>query len=445
MKSINDTVLNKSFYIESLGCSKNQVDSEAIGASLINDGWTWVDNIEESSLIIVNTCGFIEGAKKEAVDVLFDIRNQYPDKKVIAAGCLVQRYQFDLAKGMEQIDGFYGARSPEQIIDLLNSKEEHPVLAPEVKFPTLSRKKLLSNKGSAYVKISEGCSHDCAFCAIPLIKGKLISRPLSHIVEEIRELLDNDIFEIILVSQDTAGYGSDRGELELVKLLKEILKIDKDFWLRLLYLHPDVISGDLISLMEEDSRLLPYLDLPLQHVSKNQLKVMGRKGDFETYSKLINDIRRRLPMAVIRSTYLTGFPGETEQDYRQFLKFQEEVGFEWLGVFTYSREEGTRAYHMGGLIEPLFLKNKAKKRKEQVERRQLELTNKKMEKFIGQELIVLIEELIPDSSLAIGRTYLQAPEVDGSTVVHGDSFNIGDRIRCTVKKVNGFDLECVPL
>lgn len=436
----------KKFYVENLGCAKNQVDSEQMGAALIDKGWDWVEQPEDSDVILVNTCGFIKAAREESVDVLLEMRKHYPGKKVIAAGCLVERYQDELPKSIPELDGFLGARAPEEIVKLVGDMEEKqgtsPVRIAPTAHPQLNRPKLLSLPGSAYVKIAEGCSHDCSFCAIPQFKGKLSSRPIADIVSEIAGLLSQGKREIILVSQDTAGYGSDwDGQLKLVDLVREILKLEHSFWLRLLYIHPDIFPYELLDIMEQDSRLIPYLDIPLQHVSQKQLRAMNRRGSLGQYSELLGEIRSKLPHAVIRTTYLTGFPGESKEDFDEFSQFQTKVGVEWLGVFCYSREEGTKAYDWHAPFISSFLAKAAKQRKAIVEERQRGIAAERMKRFVGQELDVLIEECYKDEQLSLGRAYLQAPEVDGSVLVYSREHAPGSLIRCKVIKSNGLDLE----
>jgi len=427
------------FSIESLGCAKNQVDSEELIAHLERAGLTWVADPEQAEAVIVNSCGFITSAKEESIRTALELKSRFPGKKVLLAGCLVARYGEELTRALGELDGFAGLRDPQALERLLVPG------APGAQVPTgkprrsgQSRRHLLSFPGSAYLKIAEGCGNRCSYCAIPLIRGPLSSRPRAEVVEEARGLLAAGVREIVLIAQDLASYGADRaGGGELPVLLRELLDLPGEYWLRCLYLHPDHFPEELLALAAADSRLLPYFDLPFQHASPAVLRRMGRRGTAEGYLALLARIRAALPRAVLRSTFLVGFPGETEEDFRVLLDFQREAELDWAGFFTYSREEGTAAYSLG----PRVGAKRTESRKRELERAQQAITERRLERHVGAQLEVLIEEPVRGEALALGRAYLQAPEVDGLVVVKAAGLEAGRRCRVRIERRNGVDLE----
>ncbi len=435
------------FYIESLGCAKNQVDSEVMIAGLEKSGHHWVNDPEGAELIIVNTCGFINDAKEESIQTSLALKSRFPRKKIVMAGCLVERYEKDLRNDLAEIDGFAGLGRLKKIgrIAAGLSADLPPGELPEVKDspepdPALKRERFFSYPGSAFVKAAEGCSNCCTYCAIPIIRGKLESRSREEILAEIKNLFNKGIHEINLIAQDLASFGRDRGLSELPELLKDISALSGRFWLRLLYLHPDKFPLEILDIIAGDDRILPYFDIPFQHASDRVLPRMGRTGSKESYLALVEKIRDRLPGAVIRSTFLIGFPGETEEDFRVLLDFQENSSLDWLGVFTYSREEGTQAFVYPGRVKEAA----ASKRKLELEKRQTVITEKRLESFLGRKLDVLIEEPVKGENLYLGRAYLQAPDVDGLVVVNAERLEPGRVVRARIVRRNGFDLEAVP-
>jgi ribosomal protein S12 methylthiotransferase len=417
------------YFLDPFGCAKNQVDAELIMARFNGAGWTEIDDPAGADLIIVNSCGFIEAAKRESINAVLAWKKQFPEKKILLAGCLVQRYRTELEESLVEADGFAGCdeldRTPEIAEGLF--ARPRPVLPPVAGLTAVSSpqpiqsnqscktglRPLLGFPGSAYVKIAEGCNNRCSFCAIPLIRGPLCCRPVPDIVEECKQLLDRGVKELCLIGQDIASYNP-----SLSALLEAIAALPGAFWVRLLYLHPDHFSPDILSIPEADKRFLPYFDIPFQHASSRLLSLMGRNGTPETYLRLLDMIRTRLPDAVIRSTFLTGFPGETEEDFEQLLDFQKQAALDWLGTFCYSGEEGTAAYSMKGKVA----KSIALRRKALIEEAQISITEERMNRFIGRTLDVLVEEeLCGESSgqdgLWLGRLFCQAPEVDGAAVI----------------------------
>lgn len=407
--------------------------------SLLNSGWQRVDNPAQARLIVVNTCGFIEPAKAESIEVCLQFKRHFPHKKLVMAGCLTERYSAELKRDLPEIDAFWGNKNPAAINQLLRDmggNNKKPGKQKKPKTGNIMRRQFLSYTGSVYVKIAEGCNNRCTYCSIPLIRGELKSRPAEGIIAEIQALLALGKKEIILIAQDLASFGRDRGKAELIPLIKQILTIQGQYWLRLLYIHPDHFPLSLLKLMEQDKRLLPYVDIPFQHASSRILKNMGRIGSAEKYLALIQAIRTSLPYSAIRSTLLAGFPGERDEDFKQLLDFQKQARINWLGVFAYSQEEQTAAY----AYKPQLKKSLKKGRKAILESRQLAITEKWLQSFIGRQLIVLIEENVAGSDFNLGRSWFQAPEVDGLIVVRGTNIKPGTFRRVHVLKRDGMDL-----
>lgn len=442
-------------YLESLGCAKNQVDSEVMLAALISAGHHAVDDSAQADLILVNTCGFIQPAKQESIDVSLALAGAHPDTPVVMTGCLSQRYATDLAAEMPEIAGFLGNRAPSQVVSLLERVlGGRRVVTADASVPpnAIRRTQLLSLPGSAYLKVAEGCDNRCSFCAIPLIRGAVRSRSISSIVTEARDLLDRGILEINLVAQDLGSFGRDRGSQELVPLLRALTADSRHFWIRLLYIHPERVPTDLLSVMADEPRVLPYLDLPFQHASTPVLREMGRSGSAEEYLRLLATIRERLPNPVIRSTALVGFEAESDAAFQELCAFQEAAELDWLGVFTYSPEEGTPAYLPTPSGQPARRGRPSRKeaalRRDHLMRRQQEISTARMRRFVGQDLELLIEEPVAEEPLAIGRGYPHAPEVDGAVVLHvrpEAPAVAGSAVRCRVIQANGLDLEAVPI
>ena len=437
----------KCFYVENLGCSKNQVDAENMISTLSEVEWISVDDPDRADLIIINTCGFIKSAKEESINTILDFCNAYPEKKIIAAGCLSQRYNEQLIKMIPELSGVFGSMAPSHIPEVIESvfTDEKPVLIPETDLKVTSRKKFFSFDRSVYVKIAEGCNNRCTYCAIPIIKGDLKSRPVADIISEIKQLISDGAFELNLIAQDLAGFGTDRGSKELPLLLREISALKGDFWIRLLYIHPDRFIHEIVDIIAEDKRFLPYFDIPFQHASEKVLRKMGRQGTADSYLNMIQVIKVRLPEAVFRSTFMTGFPGEKDSDFQMLLDFQEKAEINWVGFFTYSREEDTPAWSYRGTLATRFSEKKAEKRKAILEERQTEISQRLLDSFINKEFKVLIEEKVGEENMYLGRACFQAPEVDGLIIVHAENIRPGDVVQTRIIKRNGMDLEAVSL
>lgn len=443
------------FYIDQHGCAKNQVDGEEIAARLEDNGHEYVASAETADLVIVNSCGFIESAKRESIEATIAIKARWPGKKVLLAGCLAQRYPEALLGDMAEADGIFGNADLSLVADAalktLGGDREAivPAQPDAIGGSYYSRHRLFDFPGSTYVKVTEGCDNCCTYCAIPLIRGRLRSRSVEDIVDECRALIGRGIREINLIGQDLGAYGRDRGPRNpaaggnapgLADLLAALSALEGDFRVRTLYIHPDHFPEGILSVMARDKRILPYFDLPLQHASERVLKAMNRKGSPRVYLDLIAKIRASLDDAMIRSTFLVGFPGETDEDFEELRRFQDEAKLDWLGVFTYSREENTPAYGMKGRVA----KKIAEGRKASIETAQEAITGERLQRFIGRTVEVLAEERVEGETLTLGRAWMQAPDVDGLTVVKGD-FAPGTTCMARIVGVNGVDLEAEPL
>ena len=448
MKSDSD---NRYLYIENLGCAKNQVDAEVLACALEKDGWVLTEDVGKADLIFVNTCGFIESAREESIDTFFSLRNQHPKAKVVISGCLAQRYADELKDQIPEADGIFGNRDLAKVNDFVKkiSGKETELVVPEYPDPDadiFERNELFNYPGSAYLKISEGCNHRCGFCAIPLIRGSLRSRPEAKILKEAKTLAAKNIREINLIAQDLAAYGTDwDGKSHFLELLQEIVDIEGDFKVRLLYIHPDAFPLELLDMIKTSDKILPYFDIPIQHASAKLLRPMKRVGDEKIYTELITRIRTVLPECVIRTTIMLGFPGETDEDFDKVFEFVKNNRFNWMGSFVYSREEGTYAYGLTTEKDHKALTKVAKTRQKKLQKLQERITEECLQSFVGKEYDVLIEELVEGEDLAIGRIWAQAPEVDGLTVVMGRDMVPGSIYRCGITKVNGIDLEAVKL
>ena len=450
---------NRKFFLDQHGCAKNQVDGEIIISRLENLGYKKTENASDADLIIVNSCGFISSAKEESINAVIDARTCYPKAKILLAGCLAERYADVLEKDLPEADGFFGNGNLSKIDDVVFSlfNNQRPVvIPPQLGVCCGDRNTMLSFKGSAYVKITEGCNNHCTFCAIPIIRGELRSRKISEIVEEIKNLVEHrGVYEINLIGQDLAAYGcgktdnvcgdglngykaifedlkspvinsrdfsgNENEKSYLARLMEEISKLSGKFWIRLLYIHPDHFSSDILDIMKRDSRFLPYFDIPFQSGDETIIKSMNRKGDFSSYTKLVGTIRSTFPESCIRTTFLTGFPGETDENAGNTRDFLNEIKSDWSGCFEYSSEDGTPASKMRKKVPEKI----AVKRSGELKKLQSKITRESLKKRVGKIYDVLIEEIIEnhegtDEGLAIGRAWFEAPEVDGSFVVRYD-------------------------
>jgi ribosomal protein S12 methylthiotransferase len=427
------------YALETLGCAKNQVESELMTSALGACGFLYTENAGEADVIIVNSCGFIESAKRQSINAVLELRKEHPDKKIILAGCLAARYAKELRESLSEADGVFESLNASEIgpwlCDILGIEKND---FPSERLPPGERR-LLSPAGSAYVRISDGCSNRCSFCAIPLIRGGLRSRPIEDVSAECRALIGRGVKELCLIAQDSASFGLDLyGERRLADLLRAILEIEGDFWVRILYLHPDHFPYSLIPVMRQDARAVPYFDLPFQHASQKMLRAMNRKGGAKEYLDLINILRNELD-AVIRSTFLLGFPGESEADFEELLDFQLKARLDWMGSFTYSREEGSPSFALKNRPG----KKTALERKQRVDEAQSPITHNRLARLTGSvQQVIVEEETDAENGLYIGRPRCAAPEVDGCAVIYSPKpLKNGTFAKGLTTAAAGFDLQ----
>ena len=426
-----------------LGCPKNEVDTDYMMGITFNDNkYEYEENPINADVIVINTCGFIEDAKEESVDTILQAAKYKEDEIIdalIVTGCLTQRYKNELMDEIEEIDAVLGTGTFDQIKktidDVLESKKrfnriDKPIFDFNQKLERFNTKNHYS-----YVKIAEGCNNNCSYCSIPFIRGPLNSRKMEDIIEEVKILVKNGTKEIILTAQDTTEYGKDLyGERKLVDLLKELVKINKLKWIRLLYSYPEHINDKLIEVIKENDKICNYLDIPVQHSSNRIRKEMRREGTTEELLNVIEKLREEIPDIALRTSMIVGFPGETKDDFDNLKDFIKVVKFDRLGVFQYSQEEGTKAAKMIDQID----KNTKEKRYNKIMEIQQDISYNKNRKYIGKEIEVIIDEKIEDEF--IGRTVYDAPEIDNTVYVRGKNINIGDIIKIKITDAFEYDL-----
>ena len=415
----------------SLGCAKNLVDSENILGLLKHDGYTITNTIEDSDIIIVNTCGFIDSSKKESIETIFEMLSY--NKKVVVTGCLAERYEEELRKEI-----------PEAYFIPIHDYDKFNKLFREVDKELNSDSGLddhyrviSTGKYSAYLKIGEGCDNCCTYCAIPLIRGHFVSRPYNEIIEEANKLADSGIKEVIVLEQDTTKYGIDlKDGNNTVSLLKGLLGVKKLDYIRLLYLYPDEITDELIDLIAKEKRLTPYFDIPIQHSEDHILKDMNRRGNKEFLRNLFNKIKIKVPNAILRTTVMVGFPGETEEDVDNLINFIKEIGFDHLGAFTYSREEGTKSYNFKNQID----ESTKKARLDRLMRAQQGVSYKRNKTHIGEIMEGLVVGKEKEQYLL--RSYWNAPDdVDGKIYFTSEEeLNEGDIVKVKINEAFVYDL-----
>ncbi len=438
----------------SLGCAKNLVDSEVMLGSLLRDGMEVTRDAQEADVVIVNTCGFIEGSKKESIDAILkanELRETGNCKALIMAGCLTQRYPKDLRKELPEVDAIVGLNEVPRIGEIVRevlSRNGHtaPRLywsGPAKYVPDYSAPRFrLTPKHYAYVKIAEGCNHPCTFCSIPRIRGKHRSRAVTNVLTEIRDLVDSGTREINLISQDTTFYGKDLdphapgprdGKGLLGELLREIQQVDGDFWVRLLYTHPYHWTDELIETIAACDKVCRYVDMPLQHINDEMLKRMRRETSGEYIRDLVSRIRAGIPGIALRTTFIVGFPGETEEQFAELLAFVQAAKFERLGVFQYSQEDHTPAGDMSGQVATRVKKQRYRRAMAAQQR----VSREVQAAFVGKTLRVLVEERNEDGWR--GRSHADAPEIDGSVQVRGTP-RVGEFARVRITGASEYDL-----
>jgi len=423
---------NKRISIISLGCPKNLVDSEDLINRLYKEGFVYTEEPEDAGLILVNTCGFIEDAKRESIEEILRFREtKKHGKRLIVFGCLAKRYREELIKEIPEIDAIYGVGEEEEIVNYCRSISGES----ENGRPSRQDRAYLQTGSYAYLKIAEGCNRGCTFCVIPSIRGPYRSLSPDEVINRAEGYISSGIKELILVAQDISSYGRDlRNGYDLSFLLKDIASIKGDFWIRLLYLYPSSIDDRLIETIAEEVKICNYLDIPLQHSEEGILKAMGRWGSKEHYKRLIMRLRDAIPGVTIRTTFIVGFPGEKERDFEGLKRFVEEMEFDRLGVFTYSREEGTKASRLDGQIP----KRVREKRRAEIMSTQSRISLNKNLESVGHVYRALIDEV--NGEIAIARLYSQAPEIDGVVIIEDSSgLEAGDFV--DVKIIEAFDYD----
>ena len=441
--------LSKTVFLVSLGCPKNLVDSEVMLGSLEKSGYKVCEFPEDASLLLVNTCGFIQPAVEEAIDRILELAKEKeadPSKILAVTGCLIQRYGKNLQKDLPEVDLFIGTDGFMDIVDQLDKfmADKVSLMAPLSAKPSFimnsSMPRTISTpKHRAYIKITEGCSNKCSYCMIPSIRGGLRSREPSDILVEIADLEKMGLKELTVIAQDVTAYGIDipQSDVNIVTLLKQIIDQCNIPWIRLLYLYPARLRDDLLKLMADEPRILPYLDIPFQHVSERILRLMNRPYSLQETEKLIERIRKILPKSAIRTTFMVGFPGEREEDVEMLANFMEKYQLDNVGIFTYSNEEGCQATKL-----PDHCPEEIKEaRRDRLMALQAEISKNKNKRFIGRTEQVLVEGVSQESELLLeGRTRFQAPEIDGCVYITSGECQPGDIVNVTFSETHIYDL-----
>lgn len=426
----------------SLGCPKNQVDGEALLAKLKKAGYEIVNNIEDSDVMIVNTCGFIEQAKKEAIDTILEVaeyKNAGLISAIVVTGCLAERYQDEIIKEMPEVDAVLGIGANSDIVKTCDKALCGIVTTtfPNKCYLSINDERIISTPSHwAYLKIAEGCDNRCSYCAIPGIRGGFRSRTIESCVDETKALAESGVKELILIAQDTTKYGQDLyGKYSLDILLKELVKIDGIEWIRLFYCYPQRITDSLINVIANEEKVCNYIDIPLQHSDKTVLKNMNRVGDGDDYRALISKMRKAIPDLALRTTFMVGFPGETDEQFENLCKFTEDVKFDKMGCFTFSPEEDTPAYDMQNQIDD----DVKVRRQEVLMNKQYSITEELNKQRIGRIYKVIIDTF--DGEKYVGRSYMDSPEIDSGIIFTCDNnLNIGDFVNVEITDYNGYDL-----
>lgn len=412
----------KSVYVVTLGCSKNEVDSEIMLGILDKENYYIAENLYEANIIIVNTCGFIESAKEESIDAIWEMtkyKNQGQCEYLLLSGCLAQRYSKELLNEIKEVDAIVGTGNIKELNNILKNldKEKGIIKIDNLNSQYLEGVERLNHSSTAYVRISEGCDNFCSYCIIPSLRGKHRSRRIEDIVFEVEELSKNGVKEVVLIAQNTTDYGIDLyDEYSLAELLDRLNQIDRIKWIRVLYLYPDNINDKLIKSIKENEKVVKYLDIPLQHINDNVLKLMNRRTSKNQITSNIDKLRSEIPEIIIRTTFIVGFPGETKDDYMELYNFIRDTKFDKLGVFPYSKEEGTSAYRLPNQIDDTI----KEERKDTLMELQQEISKELLADKIGEIFETLIEEKTDDKTY-IGRTYMDNKEIDGVVYVTSES------------------------
>lgn len=429
----------------SLGCDKNLVDSEVMLGLLDKKGYKIVDEESEADVIVINTCCFINDAKEESVQTILEMAEYKKEgrlKALIVTGCLAQRYQQEILDEIPEVDAVLGTTSYDKITEAVEEAlagNGHVEVTDINELPLVDEKRLVTTGGHfAYLKIAEGCDKHCTYCIIPKLRGNYRSVPMERLIKEAEDLAEQGVKELILVAQETTVYGQDiYGEKSLHKLLKELCKISGIRWIRILYCYPEEIDDNLIQVIKEEPKICHYLDLPIQHASDEILKRMGRRTSKKQLVEIIGKLRSEIPDIALRTTLITGFPGESEANHEELMEFVDEMEFDRLGVFTYSPEEDTPAADMPEQIEESVKKD----RQAELMELQQDIAFDKAEDMVGSEVLMMVEGKVADENVYVGRTYKDAPNVDGLIFVHTDADLItGDFAKVKVTGALEYDL-----
>ncbi len=447
----------KKVHLISLGCARNRVDSEVMLAKVLGGGYVYVPESKEADAIIVNTCGFIQSAKEESIDTILEcaeLKKSKPDLKLVVSGCLTQRYKTQLAKGLPEVDLFVGTDEFPNVLKLLDQLEQQEIKKGSVFAKRshylyndkLERVNTLAGY-SAYVKVAEGCQHNCSFCIIPAIRGRLRSRSVESVVAEARNLAAQGVREINLIAQDLAAYGLEPGWKSmhhlaeaahpLLILLQNLCEVEDLQWIRLLYIYPENISDAFLEFFASQKKIVKYLDIPVQHAADSILKAMSREVTRQDLEAIFSKLRERVPAISLRTSVMVGFPGETEEDFNELLDFVAKMKFDHLGCFTYSQEEGTVAGRMANQV-PQEIKELRQKKVMELQRK---ISKAKLKSYLGQEIDALVLGPSKESELLWeARASFQAPEVDGVVYLNDGFFKPGQVQRVQVSESHDYDL-----
>ena len=423
----------------SLGCSKNLVDTEMMIGLFKNNNFKIVNNPKEAEIIVINTCGFIEPAKQEAINTILEM-SEYKNKKckyLIVMGCLVERYKKDLQKLLPEVDLFLSIKEYEKAWDEISKLINIPEEGKYTNMEYLERE-ISTGKNMAYLKIAEGCSNRCTYCAIPAIRGPFESRKIEDVLKEAEQLAKKGVKELVVIAQDTTKYGIDLyGKPRLAELLEKLCKIDGFKWIRFLYAYPETITDELIEVVKNNEKICNYFDIPIQHISNSVLKKMNRKSNEESIKELIKKIRKEIPNVIIRTSLIVGFPGETEDDFQKLCEFVKIAKFDRMGAFTYSKEDGTPAEKLPNQIHG----NTKKARYNKIMKIQKEISDGKGKEKIGKTYEVLVENKSFDGKYLVGRTYMDVPDEDGVVYIQSsDASLIGKFIKVKITDYSDYDL-----
>lgn len=415
-----DTAGNKIHFI-SLGCPRNLVDSEVMLGILLKAGYEVAQELTDADFLVINTCGFLEASRKESLDTVRDtLKNRKKNAKLVVTGCMVQTHHDVLKKEFPGIDYLLGSGDVEGILNAVQSTQQGEMITNARSYLEIGEipRQVSTPKHFAYLKIAEGCRKRCSYCIIPTIKGPLKSKSKEQILKEFNVLLDQGAHEIILIAQDLGDYGKDNGSKNLaalLDLLKSMLAVKKKFWLRLLYLYPDEITDELIALMKSDERICPYLDMPIQHINNEMLKSMHRATSKEDIISTITKLRHEIPNIVIRTSLIVGFPGETEEQFQELIKFVKEYPLENVGIFKYSREEKSHSYNLPNQVS----EEVKEERYDRLMKTQQKVVAKINRSWVGKKVPVIVESYHPETKfLMVGRHYGQCPDIDGQVIIN---------------------------